>query len=102
METQVLGTHFGQIESPRISRTDLGNVALLVFLCGILGFLRWVKMDTLVLGDTPRWLFEAQRVAAGQAPYRDFSWKYPPFSVLFLGWLMRWFGVTFVVAHVFV
>ena len=59
-------------------------------------------MDTLVSGDTPRWLYEAQRVAAGQVPYRDFSWLYPPFSVLSLGWTMRWFGVTFIVAQVFV
>jgi hypothetical protein len=102
METQVLKTHFGQIESPHISKTDLRNVALIVVLCGILGYLRWVKMDTLVLGDTPRWLFEAQRVAAGEVPYRDFSWNYPPFSVLLLGWTMRWFGVTFAVAQVFV
>jgi hypothetical protein len=102
METQVLKTHFGQIESPHISTTDLGNVALIVVLCGILGYLRWVKMDTLVLGDTPRWLFEAQRVAAGEVPYRDFSWNYPPFSVLLLGWAMKWFGVTFAVAQVFV
>lgn len=95
-------TDFDQIKSAGISTTDLANVALIAVLCGILGFLRWVKMDTLVLGDTPRWLFEAQRVAAGQVPYRDFSWNYPPFSVLLLGWLMRWFGVTFAVAQVFV
>ena len=61
---------FGQFESAPISTVDLGNVAVIVALCGILGYLRWVKMDTLVLGDTPRWLFEAQREAAGQVPYR--------------------------------
>jgi hypothetical protein len=102
MEAQSVDTDFDQVKSARISTTDLRNVALIVLLCGILGFLRWVKMDTLVLGDTPRWLFEAQRVAAGQVPYRDFSWNYPPFSVLLLGWLMRCFGVTFAVAQVFV
>lgn len=101
-KTQILKSDFGQFESAPISTVDLGNVALIVVLCGILGYLRWVKMDTLVLGDTPRWLFEAQRVAAGQVPYRDFSWNYPPFSVLLLGWTMKWFGVTFAVAQVFV
>ena len=95
-------TDFGQIKSARMSTSDLAEIALIVMLCGFLGYLRWVKMDTLVLGDTPRWLFEAQRVAAGEVPYRDFSWNYPPFSVLFLGWMMRWFGVTFAVAQVFV
>ena len=102
METQSAKTDICQIESPRISTTDLGNVALIVASCAILAYLRWVKMDTLVFGDTPRWLFEAQRVAAGEVPYRDFSWQYPPFSVLLLGWTMRWFGVTFAVAQVFI
>lgn len=102
MEAQSVKTCFGQIESPRMSATDWANVALIVVLCGVLSYLRWVKMDTLVSGDTPRWLFEAQRVAAGEIPYRDFSWQYPPFSVLLLGWTMRGFGVTFAVAQVFV
>ena len=102
MESQSAKTDVCQIESPRISTTDLGNVVLIVASCAFLGYLRWVKMGTLVLGDTPRWLFEAQRVAAGEIPYRDFSWQYPPFSVLLLGWTMRWFGVTFAVAQVFV
>ena len=70
--------------------------------CGILSYLRWTKMDTLVWGDTARWLFEAQRVAAGQLPYKDFSWIYPPFSLFSLGWLMRWLGVNFSVAQLYV
>jgi hypothetical protein len=102
MEALSVKTDSGQIKSARVSTTDLGNVALILVLCGVLGYLRWVKMDTLVWGDTPRWLFEAQRVAASEVPYRDFSWQYPPFSVLLLGWTMRWFGVTFAVAQVFV
>jgi len=102
MEPQSVETDICQFESPRISTTGLGNVALIVAFCAILGDVRWVKMGTLVLGDTSRWLFEAQRVAAGEVPYRDFSWQYPPFSVLLLGWIMRWFGVTFAVAQVFV
>ena len=102
MEAQSVTTDFDQIKSARISTIDLRNVALTAVLCGVLGYLRWVKMDTLVSGDTPRWLFEAQRVAAGEIPYRDFSWQYSPFSVLSLGWAMRWFGITFAVAQVFV
>jgi hypothetical protein len=75
---------------------------VIVAACGILSYLRWTKMDTLVWGDTARWLFEAQRVAAGQLPYKDFSWIYPPFSVLSLGWIMRWLGVSFSVAQIYV
>ena len=102
MENNFPETHSDQIKSPAFSKTDLGNIAFIVMLCGILSYLRWAKMDTLVLGDAPRWLFEAQRVAVGQLPYRDFSWQYPPFSVLLLGWTMRFFGITFTVAQVFV
>ncbi len=90
----------GQIGA--FSITDLVSVLVIVAACGIFSYLRWAKMDTLVWGDTARWLFEAQRVAAGQLPYVDFSWIYPPFSVLTLGWMMRWLGVSFWVAQVYV
>jgi hypothetical protein len=89
-------------EAGDISKTDLIALPVIVATCGILSYLRWTKMDTLVWGDTARWLFEAQRVAAGQLPYKDFSWIYPPFSVLSLGWMMRWFGVNFSVAQLYV
>jgi hypothetical protein len=84
------------------SKRDAAALFVIVALCGILSYLRWTKMETLVWGDTARWLFEAQRVAAGQMPYRDFAWQYPPFSVLALGWCMKWFGVRFAVAQTFV
>jgi len=95
-------TQFDQTGSRRISVLDMGNLVLILLLCGILGHLRWAKMDTLVFGDTPRWLFEAQRVAVGQIPYRDFSWNYPPLSVFLLGWFMRLFGVSFAAAQTFI
>src|ERR1700739_364756 len=100
MEAHSAGPGTERLETARFFAMDLLNLLLILTFCGILGYLRWVKLATLVSGDTPRWLFEAQRVGAGQAPYRDFSWQYPPFSVLLFGWAMRWFGVTFAVAQV--
>jgi hypothetical protein len=86
----------------RFGRTDLRNIAVILFLCCVFAYLRWLKLDTLVWGDSGRWLFEGQRVAAGEVPYRDFSWLYPPLSVLMLGWAMKLFGATFATAQVFV
>ena len=86
----------------RFGRMDLRNLAVILFLCFVFGYLRWLELDTLVWGDSGRWLFEGQRVAAGEVPYRDFSWLYPPLAVLILGWTMKLFGITFAVAQVFV
>jgi hypothetical protein len=102
METRRAETHTGEVTGARLSRADLGNLALILALCSVFCYLRWTKMDTLVWGDPARWLFEAQRVAAGEIPYKDFSWQYPPFSVLALGWMMKCFGVTFLAAQIFV
>jgi hypothetical protein len=102
MDLLNLEVRSGEVSAARFSKTDLANLVFILALCGIFSYLRWVKMDTLVWGDPARWLFEAQRVAAGQTPYKDFSWPYPPLSVLLLGWMMKSFGVTFLVAQVFV
>jgi hypothetical protein len=102
METPAARDRSGEFPSSTFSVHDLLNLVLILIFCGALAHLRWSKIDTLVWGDTPRWLFEAQRVAAGQIPYRDFSWNYPPLAVLLLGWTMGWFGVTFAVAQIFV
>ncbi len=102
MEAQDSQPHAGEAAHPRLSRAELGNLAFILALCGIFCYLRWTKLDTLVSGDPARWLFEAQRLAAGQIPYKDFSWPYPPFALLSLGWIMRCFGVTFPVAQVFI
>ena len=91
----------GPAEDPSFTAGDLQNVGLILLLCCAFGYLRWLKVGTLLWGDPSRWLFEAQRVAAGQVPYRDFSWSYPPFSVLLLGGAMKVFGVSFTVAQVF-
>lgn len=84
------------------SGADLTNLILILLLCGVIAYLRWLKMDTLVWSDPPRWLFEAQRMATGDVPYRDFSWSYPPLSVLLFGAAMKVFGVTFAVAQILV
>jgi hypothetical protein len=76
------------------------DAAVLLLLCGLIAYLRWLKMDSLMWADPARWLFEAQRLASGEMPYRDFSWQYPPFSIFLLGVAMRWFGATFTVAQV--
>ena len=89
-----------EVVAPRFSKTDLGILAFVLLLCGAFAYMRWLKLETLVWGDPPRWLFEAQRVAAGETLYKDFSWQYAPFSLLAFGWVMRWFGVTFPVAQI--
>ena len=93
-----------QINLPdeRFSTADLRNLALILVVAWVFGYLRWLKLDTLVWGDPALWLAQGQRVAAGEVPYRDFWWSYPPLAVLMLGWSMKLFGVTFTVAQVFV
>ncbi len=86
----------------RYSARDLRNLAVIALLCCIVAYLRWLKLDTLVWNDPGRWLFEGQRVAAGEVPYRDFSWFYPPLAILLLGWTMKMFGTYFAVAQLFV
>lgn len=80
--------------------SEMIDVAIIAAFCAAFVYLRWLKMDSLVWLDPGRWLFEAARFARGEIPYRDFSWQYPPFSVLFLGWGMRLFGIRFWVAQV--
>ena len=86
----------------RFSPADLRNLAVIFCLCCVFSYLRWLKLDTLVWGDPALWLDQGQRVAAGEVPYRDFWWSYPPLAVLLLGWAMKLFGVAFTVAQVFV
>ena len=83
------------------SPMDLRNLIAILLLCCLFGYLRWLKLDTLVWGDPALWLAQGQRVAAGELPYRDFSWSYPPLAALMLGWTMKVFGVAFTVAQVF-
>ena len=102
MQENKLPEEMKNLPEQRFSPADLRNLAVILFVCCVFGYLRWLKLDTLVWGDPGRWMFEAQRTAAGELPYRDFSWFYPPLSVLTLGWTMKLFGVSFAVAQVFV
>lgn len=86
----------------RWSRTDWVNLAVVLGLCCLVGYARWLKMESLVWADPARWLLESSRVAWGEVPYRDFSWQYPPFAVFTLGWAMKWFGVRFLVAMIYI
>jgi hypothetical protein len=84
------------------NRTDRLNVGLLLLLCTVLAWLRWAKLDELLWGDPVHWLHEVSRVAAGELPYRDYSFQYPPFTAFFFGWAFRLFGATFTNASILV
>ncbi len=53
-------------------------------------------MDTL-WGDSARWIFEAYRTGLGEYPYRDFTWQYPPLSILLSGTALSVVGAKFAV-----
>ena len=74
----------------------------LLAMCAVFAWLRWDKLDELLWGDPVHWLHEVSRVAAGELPYRDFSFQYPPFTAFFFGWGFRWFGATFATASVLI
>ena len=82
--------------------TDLLNLGLLVLLCAVFAWLRWAKLDELLWGDPVHWLHEVSRVAAGELPYRDYSFQYPPFTAFWFGWAFHFFGATFANASVLV
>jgi hypothetical protein len=83
-------------------RTDLLNLGLLVLVCAVFAWLRWAKLDELLWGDPVHWLHEVSRIAAGERPYRDYSFQYPPFTAFFFGWMFRLFGATFANASILV
>jgi hypothetical protein len=90
------------VSDQHFSTGDLRNVVVILFICCVFGYLRWLKLDTLVWGDPGRWLFEGYRIAAGEVPYRDFSWFYPPLALWVLGGTMKIFGVAFAAVQIFV
>jgi hypothetical protein len=57
----------------------------------------WGRIDLFMWRDVGRWLHEIERYAAGEAPYRDFAWQYPPLALWLLGSVARTVG-----AHVHV
>ena len=81
---------------------DVLNLVSLFLICAVFAWLRWAKLDELLWGDPVHWLHEVSRVAAGELPYRDYSFQYPPFTAFFFGWAFRWFGATFANASILV
>lgn len=88
------------LKNRKIIVAERMEILFVISLCGLFSYLRWLKMDSLVSSDPARWLFEASRFTNGELPYRDFSWQYPPFSIVLYGITMRIFGARFVVAQV--
>ncbi|MDZ4673278.1 MAG: hypothetical protein SGI84_02425, partial [Gemmatimonadota bacterium] len=43
-------------------------------------------------GDIGRWSHEVERFAAGELPYRDFQWHYPPLGLWVEGFAARLVG----------
>ena len=43
-------------------------------------------------GDIGRWSHEVERFAAGELPYRDYNWHYPPLGLWVEGGMARIFG----------
>lgn len=76
------------------------EVAILAAVCGWVIAARWLKLESLDQVDPPMWLFQMARYADGEWPYRDFSWNYPPLSLVIMGQAARWFGPTFEVMAV--
>jgi hypothetical protein len=64
--------------------------------------LRWNSLPTLLSLDPPMWLFQSARFAWGELPYRDFNFNYPPLSIVLLGYWLRWFGIKFWAAALWV
>jgi len=90
-----------KVEDARHTRPSFYELLVVFSLIAIGSILWWGKMASF-WGDSSRWLFEGYRVALGEVPYRDFSWQYPPLSILLLGACFRLFGSSIVVAQVFV
>jgi hypothetical protein len=76
----------------------LRSISLLA-ICAVCCRSNWLKMNDLDF-DPARWLFECARAAAGEFPYRDFSWQFPPVSLAIFAALFRSFGSTFLVAQI--
>ncbi|TAK86024.1 MAG: hypothetical protein EPO20_09530 [Betaproteobacteria bacterium] len=69
----------------------------LAMYCVFLSWFNWAVMppELAFSGDVARWLAEAYRVSLGEAPYRDFSWQFPPLAAYFYGWAFSAFGATY-------
>src|SRR4051812_48844925 len=79
---------------------DAGPLLGAVGVCAVAAWTKWVKLYSLISGDSGWWLHEVARQAWGDVPYRDFYWPYGPLSMAVFSYPMRWFGVRFEVAQI--
>jgi hypothetical protein len=52
----------------------------------------WGRVDVFMWRDVGRWLHEVERFSAGELPYRDFSWQFPPMAMWVVGAVTRMLG----------
>jgi hypothetical protein len=79
---------------------NFSSYLVLLALCVAASAARWLVMDTLLIGDSGRWLFEVFRASCGELPYRDFAWQYPPLSLFLVAAAFRGLGATFATAQI--
>jgi hypothetical protein len=68
----------------------------LVALAVLLGFYLWATWGYVgsFYGEASAWLHEVDRYAAGETPYRDFTWQFPPLSMWVVGGIARVLGTS--------
>jgi hypothetical protein len=75
------------------------QISLLLAVAALFIAINWLKFSSFWM-DAPRSLFEMYRAAAGEIPYRDFMFPYPPLAVAMGGLIFHWFGATFLVEQI--
>lgn len=79
--------------------SEVGCIIVVVTACVFVSYAQWGRIPRLTDQDWGRWLFEASRCAAGETPYRDFMWPYPPLSIYLFGLAFYLYGSSFGVAN---
>lgn len=98
--TNHLGLSAEVVQLPRsLWLSESGCVLVVVMACLVVSYAQWARIPWLTDNDWVRWLFEASRFAAGETPYRDFMWPYPPLSIYLFGSAFALFGSSFGVAN---
>jgi hypothetical protein len=95
------GVHEEAVAPHRGAAGALVPLGLLLVSAAVV-WMRWGKVYSLVGLDQSWWLGCLARVVAGEIPYRDFLWHYPPLSLILLGCASRWFGVSFTTIQIVV
>lgn len=95
------GVHEEAVASYRAGTNVLALLGLLLVSAAV-AWMRWGKLYSLVGLDQSWWLGCLSRFVAGELPYRDFLWHYPPLSLVLLGYPLRWFGVSFTTIQIIV